>query len=156
MASRENQGLHIALILLIMLTVGLCVISYVFYSKSERRRVEAEDAVNRATQSKKDLDTANFKVQTLTYMIKGGSKTWTQMDEELANFPGGDASDTTMAEIRKNFKANMLAYGAEGQESESARNYQSLPTFLLARVRDLNQQLVDLRKSDNEDRKSVV
>ena len=150
MASRENQGLHIALILLIMLTVGLCVISYVFYSKAERRRVEAEDALNRASQAKKDLDTANFKVQSLTYMINGGSKTWTQMKEDLANIPGGDANDPTMAQIRKNFEDNMLLYGAPDQENESARNYQSLPTFLMSRVRDLNQQLTDLRRSEND------
>ncbi len=150
MASRENQGLHIALILLIMLTVGLCVISYVFYSKAERRRVEAEDAANRASQAKKDLDNANFKVQSLTYMINGGSKTWTQMKEDLANIPGGDANDATMAQIRKNFEDSMLLYGAPDQESESARNYQSLPTYLMSRVRDLNQQLTDLRRSEND------
>ena len=40
----------------------------------------------------------------------------------------------------------MLLYGAPDQETESARNYESLPTFLLARVRDLNQQLTDLRQ----------
>ena len=51
MASRENQGLHIALILLVMLTVGLCVVSFVFYSKAERLRGEAEDAKNRMAQA---------------------------------------------------------------------------------------------------------
>ena len=55
-----------------------------------------------------------------------------------------------MAQIRKNFQDNMLAYGAPDQEYESARNYESLPTFLLSRVRDLNQQLTDLRKSESD------
>ena len=40
MASRENQGLHIALILLVMLTVGLCILSFVFYSKAQTRYSE--------------------------------------------------------------------------------------------------------------------
>jgi hypothetical protein len=150
MASRENQGLHIALILLIMLTVGLCVISYVFYSKSESRRVAAEDAQNRLSQSQKDLQTANFKVQTLTYMINGGSKTMKQMEDDLTNIPGGAANDPAMAQLRKSFQDNMLLYGAPDQESELARNYESLPAFLLARVRDLNQQLTDLRRSENQ------
>ena len=55
MASRENQGLHIALILLIMLSVGLCVFLYVFYSQSERFRVEAETARTKAAQDGKAL-----------------------------------------------------------------------------------------------------
>ncbi|MHB9068628.1 MAG: BRCT domain-containing protein [Pirellulaceae bacterium] len=150
MASRENQGLHIALILLIMLTVGLCVVSYVFYSKAERRRVEAEDATNRSAQARDDLAKANFKVQTLTYMINGGNKTWTQMEADLANIPGGEANDPTMDSIRKNFQDNMRLYGAPDQEYESARNYESLPAFLLSRIRDLNQQLTDLRRSEND------
>ena len=54
MASRENQGLHIALILLVMLTVGLCLISYVFYSKAETQRGEAEDAKNRLATARSD------------------------------------------------------------------------------------------------------
>ena len=47
MASRENQGLHIALILLVMLTIGLCLLSFVFYSKAENRRTELEGAKGR-------------------------------------------------------------------------------------------------------------
>ena len=150
MASRENQGLHIALILLIMLSVFLCVISYVFYSKSESRRVTAEDANTRLAQAQKDLSTANFKVQTLTYMIIGGSKTLKQIEDDLANIPGGDTNDPAMAKLQKSFQDNMLLYGAPDQETESARNYESLPTFLLARIRDLNQQLTDLRRTENE------
>ncbi len=37
MASRENQGLQIALILLVMLTIVLCVSTFVFYRKSDER-----------------------------------------------------------------------------------------------------------------------
>jgi hypothetical protein len=150
MASRENQGLHIALILLIMLTVALCLTSYVFYSKSETRRGEAEDAKNRLNQAESDLRTALFKAQTLEYMISGGAKTWSEIADALVNIPGGDGDDPTMAQIRKNHQDNMMLYGAAEEEHESARNYESLPSFLLARIRDLNQQLTDLRRSEND------
>jgi len=151
MASRENQGLHIALILLIMLSVGLCVVSYVFYSQASSRRTAAEDANNRLQQAQKDLATANFKVQTLTYMISGGSKTLAQIKDDLANIPGGgDTNDAAMAQLTKNFEGNMRLLGADDQETEAARNYESLPTFLMARVHDLNQQLTDLRRTENE------
>ncbi len=150
MASRENQGLHIALIVLIMFSLLLCGLTYYFYSKSETRRVAAEDAQNRANQAQSDLRTANFKVQTLTYMIKDGNKTRKQIADDLANFTGGDVNDPTMAALLKNFQDNMLLYGAPDQESETARNYESLPNFLMARVQDLNKQLADLRRAENE------
>jgi hypothetical protein len=150
MASRENQGLHIALILLIMLSVGLCVFLYVFYSRSERFRVEAETARTKAAQDGKALENANFNVQTLKYMVNGGNKTLTQMADDLEGMKGTEGDDATMAQIRKNYTDNMALYGAPDQESESARNYESLPTFLLSRVRDLNQQLADLRNTERD------
>jgi hypothetical protein len=150
MASRENQGLHITLILLVMLTVVLCLTSYVFYSKAETRRSEAEDARNRLTTAQADLQRAGFKVQTLTYMINGGGRTWAQIAEDLENIPGAATDDPTLAVIRKNYQDNMMLYGAADAEHESARNYESLPAFLLARIRDLNQQLTDLRRNENQ------
>ncbi|MCU0960978.1 MAG: hypothetical protein MUF48_12810 [Pirellulaceae bacterium] len=150
MASRENQGLHIALILLIMLTVGLCVISYVFYAKSETQRAAAEEANNRSQQAQKDLQNANFKVQSLQYMISGGAKTWKQMEEDLAAFGGADASDATMAALRKRFQDDMLLFAAGDVETPEARNYQGLVTFLSTQQRDMSQQLVDLRRHENQ------
>ena len=35
MAARENQGLQIALILFVMVTIGLAVSTFVFYKKSQ-------------------------------------------------------------------------------------------------------------------------
>ena len=83
-------------------------------------------------------------------MIEGGAKTWAQAEEELANIPGGGTADPTMDQIRKTYQDNMMLYGPADQEHESTRNYQSLPTFLLSRIRDLNQQLTDLRRSENQ------
>ena len=36
------------------------------------------------------------------------------------------------------------------EQFKEARNYQTLPEFLMARIRDLNQQLADLRQSENQ------
>ena len=88
MASRENQGLQIALILLVMLTIVLCVSTFVFYRKSDERFNEAEDARQQLTTVQQERDRALFKVQTLVYMISGGGKSWTQMADDLANIPG--------------------------------------------------------------------
>lgn len=148
MASRENQGLHIALILLVMLTVGLCVVSFVFYSKAERLRGEAEDAKNRMAQAQADYDQAAFKAQTLTYMITGQGKSWDEIAEDLENIPGSDSEELT--QIRQEYKDNMLLFGATDREAELARNYENLPTYLLSTIRDLNQQLADLRETETQ------
>lgn len=148
MASRENQGLHIALILLVLLTAVLCLTTYVFYSKADTRWSEAEAAKKSLATAQTDLARAGFKVQTLQYMINGGGRTWTQMAEDLANIPGTADDDPTLAQIRKTYQDNMMLYGAADAEHESARNYESLPAYLLARVRDLNQRLLDLQNRE--------
>ncbi len=150
MASRENQGLHIALILLVMLTVGLCLISYVFYSKAETQRGRAEKATSDLATVTADRTKALNTSQTLTYMVSGQGKSWNQIADALANFPGSDADDPALATMQRNFKNNMMLFGPAEQETETARNYESLPAFLLSRIRDLNQQLTDLRRSENQ------
>ncbi|MGM0488557.1 MAG: hypothetical protein ACQESR_17600, partial [Planctomycetota bacterium] len=109
MASRENQGLHMALILLVMLTVGLCVTSFVFFSKSQRLTGEAEDARERMQAAQNDYERANFKVQTLSYMITGQGKSWDEISEDLANIPGSD--DEELASIRRKYRDNMMLFG---------------------------------------------
>jgi len=150
MASRENQGLQIALILMVMLTAGLCLTTWVFYSKSETRRAESEDARNKLSSSQDQLKTALFKNQTLKYSIKGGAKTWKQMEEDLVNIPGNSGGDPELDQMLKSFRENMMLFGAEEEEYESARNYESLPKFLMGRIRDLNQQLSDLRATEQK------
>ncbi len=150
MASRENQGLHIALILLVMLTVGLCLISYVFYSKAETQRSKAESATKQLATVTTDRDNALNRAQTLSYMITGQGKSWNQIADALANIPASDSDDESMTAIRRSFQNNMMLFGPADQETETARNYESLPAFLLSRIRDLNQQLSDLRRSENQ------
>ncbi|MFW6169057.1 MAG: hypothetical protein ACODAD_01110 [Planctomycetota bacterium] len=148
MASRENQGLHIALILLVMLTVGLCVVSFVFFSKSQRLSGEAEEARDRMQAAQDDYEKANFKVQTLTYMITGQGKSWDEISEDLANIPG--SGDEELAAIRRTYRDNMMLFGPAEEELEQARNYENLPNYLLATIRDLNQQVADLRRTENQ------
>lgn len=148
MASRENQGLHIALILLVMLTVVLCVVSFVFYSNSQQRRGEAEDAKERMQQAQNDYEKANFNVQTLTYMITGQGKSWEEISEDLANIPGSDSEE--LAPIRRKYRENMLLFGPADQEVEQARNYENLPSYLVSTIQDLNQQVADLRRTENQ------
>jgi Ca2+/Na+ antiporter len=147
MASRENQGLQVALILLVMLTIGLCVTTFVFYSKASSRYAEAEDAREAKQTAENERNQSNYQNQMLTYMMDGGAETWTAMAEQLDTYPVGD--DPKINAIREEFKQDMLLFGGPDEPFEKARNYQTLPEFLMARVRDLNQQLADLRQSEN-------
>ena len=150
MASRENQGLHFALILLVMLTIVLCVITFLFYSKSAQLTTDLESARSQADTFRQDSETAGFKVQALQFMIKGDTRTWDDLQEEMADLPAAATSDTTMQEIRRNFENNMKLFPAQLAGEETALNYQSLPGFLLSRIRDLNLQLTDLRRSESQ------
>jgi hypothetical protein len=149
MASRENQGLHIALILLVMLTIGLCLLSFVFYSKAENRRAEAERANSQLDTAKSDLEAAGFRAQLYEEMISGKSTTLEAAQEELANIPGV-ADDPEVAQIRRNFENNMKLFSAQKAGEEIALNYQSLPGFLLTTIRQLNRQLTTLRASESK------
>lgn len=147
MASRENQPLHVALILLVIVTVLLCVMTYWFYSKSVAGENRADAAQEQLATTKQDLQKALFKVQTFTYMVRGGAKTLKQIEDDFANITG-TARDEELDQMIKKFEDNMLLFGPADQEYKAERNYQSLPEFLLSRIRDLNKQLVGLRQSE--------
>ena len=51
MATRENQGLQIALIIFLMLTVGLAISTYVYFRSSEEQTKVAEAAEAKAKAS---------------------------------------------------------------------------------------------------------
>ena len=70
MASRENQGLHIALILLVMVTVLLCVASYFLYSRGETQRGRADEATKKLATVTADRDKALNTSQKLQLMIR--------------------------------------------------------------------------------------
>ena len=130
MASRENQSLHVALILLVIVTVILLVTTYLFWSKSVSEYNRAETAQKNLQTKTQDANKALFKVQTLKYMISGGAKTLKQIKDDFANIPGV-ADDAELNEMIKKFQENMLLFGPADKEYEAARNYQSLPLFLL-------------------------
>ncbi|MGM0490325.1 MAG: hypothetical protein ACQESR_26670, partial [Planctomycetota bacterium] len=95
-----------------------------------------------------DYERANFKVQTLSYMITGQGKSWDEISEDLADIPGSE--DEQLASIRRKYRDNMMLFGPADQEVEQARNYENLPNYLLATVRDLNQQVAELRRTENQ------
>ena len=62
MASRESQGLQIALILLVMLTLLLAVTTFLYYRKSEERGKELAEAKANELAAKTTFDLAFYKM----------------------------------------------------------------------------------------------
>jgi hypothetical protein len=83
-------------------------------------------------------------------MITEGDSTWTKMEADLKDIP----SDPEMDQLRSAFEQDMLLFGAADEQSDAVRNYRSLPNFLVSRIRDLNAELVKLRKNDEDLKKA--
>lgn len=69
MASRENQGLQIALILFVMITVALGVTTYVFWDKSKTLAKEKQDALADKKKAEADTSTKDLEVRFLKSTI---------------------------------------------------------------------------------------
>ena len=69
MASRESQGLQIALIIFVMVTVVLAVMTFVFYRKQEELNKTVADAQQKEKAAKENYDLENFKVQYLKHIL---------------------------------------------------------------------------------------
>ena len=94
------------------------MISYVFYSTVGAPAWPAEDAQNRLTQAQKDLQTANFKVQTLDLHDQRRQQDASSRSKTIwPTFRAATPSDPAMAQLQKSFKDNMLLYGAPDQET---------------------------------------
>ncbi len=139
MASRESQGLQIALILFVMVTVVLAVTTYFFFRKAEEKtkqaaaaRVEAKNFDNAA----KQLD---FENQVLRHVI--GLRTDDTLEtaqlEVVKQSLGGNKY---IEELLTSFDQDMAMYGAG---LEGTLNYRKLPDHLIAQVNDRNVKLTD-------------
>lgn len=138
MASRESQGLQIALILFIMITVVLAVTTFVFYRKTEEMNAKVAAA-------KKAKETADALVQDqsfwndyLRHVV--GSKTLSEA--ELGIVLPSVSGNPEMAQIQKDFEADIVTYG-DGLPQEKL-NYRELPGNLLMQIRKLNSTNTDL------------
>ena len=134
MASRENQGLQIALILFVLTTIALAVTTFVYFRSSEEKVKEVAAARQAQQRDKKTAETALFQVQALKTMLGHGD---TGIDA-LDDMPG---MDDEMRELIKNFKEDMAAYG-EGLPEEDL-NYRNLPRNMETAIRERNANLVE-------------
>jgi len=122
MASRENQGLQIALILFVLVTAALAVTTYVYFRKSQEEYERAQSAIAKKETADKNLrKTVDDNIK-LKKMI-------------------GHPIEENMEQIEKAFALDMLKFGETFPEAN--RNYRALPEYLVAAIRERNVQVAD-------------
>ena len=137
MASRESQGLQVALILFVMVTVVLAITTFVYFRKSEEKIKEAKSAVTQSQQAKDALNTVQFENQVLKNVLGYERKT----DAELATIKLGLQNNKLMDEIQANYEQDMAMYGTGLAKDDL--NYRNLPKHLLTTIQERNSQLAD-------------
>jgi hypothetical protein len=132
MASRESQGLQVALIIFVMITVVLAVMTFVFYRKGEELNKTAETARANEKSAKEAYDTENFKVQYLKHIL-GASPL---AEAELNLIAQSILADPDMKGIDDLYQQHMATYG-EGLPADK-HNYRDLLPNLLMALRQRN------------------
>ncbi|MCA9173506.1 MAG: hypothetical protein KDB14_03385 [Planctomycetales bacterium] len=133
MASRENQGMQVALILLALTTIGLMVTLYFFYASAEEKIAEARNAKEATKAAQGERDKALFKVQALMFMIGKGDLTRENVVQQLP-------SDPEIQAIFNDYERDMKMYGAGLKADEL--NYPNLPRQIIAAIQAKNSELV--------------
>jgi len=151
MAKRESQGLQIALILFVMITVVLAVTTFVFYRKAEEMTADVAKAKQERESAKAFGEEQSYWNQYFMHIL--GAKPMT--DAALAVVLQSVEGDEAMAAVHASYQADIKTYG-EGLPQDRV-NYRDLPANILQQVRKLNTANTDLnldnvRLIDKEDK----
>jgi hypothetical protein len=137
MAAREGQGLQIAVIIFAMLTIILAITTFIFYSQSQTALQEKDAAVAAKSQADAENRLYLYRIRAFQYALGLGSKE----DMEQAKGALGQADADTDSMIVQ-FESDMTLFGDQATEP-GARNYRTLPAFLLASINKKNTSVVD-------------
>jgi len=122
MATRENQGLQIALMIFVAITVLLAISTFYFFRQIE----ESQNALAAAQQRERDAD-----ARVDTVVTENGT---------LKTFLGFEET-TPLAEIQAQYEADMTMFPA-GYDKE--KNYRQLPAELMQALKQRQGQVADL------------
>lgn len=141
MASRESQGLQIALILFVMVTVVLAVTTYFYFRQAEEKTKKAADAEVKAKQLDNAAKQLDYENQVLKHVI-GLKADDTKTEAELESIKQSLGGNKYIEELLAAFKQDMAVYGA-GFDPNKTLNYRTLPNHLMDQVNRRNSQLAD-------------
>ncbi|PQO29995.1 hypothetical protein [Blastopirellula marina] len=133
MASRDNQGLQISLILLVMMVVGLGIVAGVFYNANAKAQADAKQANNSAQTAQSSQREAMTNLNRLKVMI-------------------GHTEETTMEEVETQFANDVATFVADENGTPAdiqAMSYRKIPVELRNKYATLEQQLASAREQIN-------
>ncbi|HUG66154.1 MAG TPA: hypothetical protein VMM76_00275 [Pirellulaceae bacterium] len=142
MAKRESQGLQIALILFVMITVVLAVTTFVFFRKAEQMAGEVAAAKKAKETSDALVDQQSFWNSYFKHIV--GSKTLSEA--ELNVVVPSVEGDEEMKAVHTSYQQDIATYG-EGLPQEKL-NYRELPALLLQAIRKLNTANTNLHEDN--------
>ena len=137
MASRESQGLQVALILFVMVTVVLAVTTYMYFRRAEEN---VQRYLAKAEEAKREKDATmklQFENQILKHILGYDRKT----EAELNSIKQGLGGNKQLEQILADYETNMKMYGAgyTGQDL----SYTTLPQYLITAINARNKDIVD-------------
>ena len=133
MASRDNQGLHISLILLVMMVLGLGIVAGVFYNANAKAQADAKQANNAAQTAQSSQREAMTNLNRLKVMI-------------------GHTEETSMEEVETQFASDVASFVADENGTPAdvqAMSYRKIPVELRNKYATLEQQLASAREQVN-------
>ncbi len=143
MASRESQGLQIALILFVMVTVVLAVTTYLYFRKAEEKVRQARAAAAEAKQAKDASMQLQFENQVMKHVLGYDMKTQAELDTIKQSLGG----NKDMEKVLAGFDQDMAMYGV-GLVAQDL-NYRSLPNHLITEINTKGKQIVDAHAREN-------
>lgn len=124
MAARENQGLQIALIIFVILTIVLTVTTYMFFSSYQKERAAKESADSARQKAEAATNTAVTEFESIKTSIVGAKQT--------------DKLD----DIKKLIEKDVAAFG-KGVSGDN-QNYHFLTEHLGSELRNANTRVAEL------------
>lgn len=136
-ASKESQGLQIAVIIFAVLTILLAVTTYIFYAQSEENLTKKNDAERAAATAKALADKMTYRAGVLQYVVGDGG-----IDFATATAKPPGVTDDVADRVLKSFDEDMKMYGNEAG-AEGAKNYRTVPAYLINIITGKQVAMVD-------------
>jgi hypothetical protein len=147
MATRENQGLQIALIIFLMITVGLAISTYYFFRQAEDQRKLAEAETARATAAETLAKSRHYQVQAIKFMVGDPNVTEGGLAALKAGLPP-DEGIKDIDRIRADFDKDMAMF--DDTIPKENRNWRTLPQYLYSNLMKRNVDLIATTTSEKQ------
>ncbi len=144
MASRESQGIQIALILFVMVTVVLAVTTYFFFREAEEKTAQAAAARAEAAQFAEAAKQIEYENQLLKHIVGVEPKSQTELASIQQRLGGNKHMEIVLNRFHRDME--LYAAGLAGQTLD----YPTLQAHLIDQVNRRNAQLADSDDEVNE------